>query len=200
MSFIVGSLSGSKLFLQSGDFGLGLGYHTAQQFLGKGTLAPQNLDDFCFQHIQVCDGFYVFSPDGLEQLLPLLHFFTISGIDDFALGNRLHPFKYLPNYLVDDTVQNVGGVAGLPIALCLLAGLAVADIADTLHDPVWVCGAGIGFPVGCKGQPRPAVTAEHVARQEGLPTNVPRNSALLLYSVGAGGADTLSGIKHLLRD
>ena len=114
--------------------------------------------------------------------------------------NRPHPLKNLPHDLVDHAVQNMGGIAGLPIALRLLAGLAVADVTDTLYDAVWVSRAGIGFSIGREGQPRSTVAAKDVAGQEGLPPDITGNRALLLCGVGTGGTDALGGVKHLLGD
>ena len=51
-----------------------------------------------------------------------------------AFENCFHAFKDLPHQLVNDTVQNVGGVACLPVALGLLAGFPTADIPHRLYS------------------------------------------------------------------
>ena len=51
-----------------------------------------------------------------------------------------------------------------------------------------------------RAQSRPTVAAEYISRQKRLSTDVPGNCPVLFGSIGAGGADTLGGVKHLLRD
>ena len=77
------------------------------------------------------------SPPSLKRVKRKPHFF---GNEVFAClcGNAFeycfHAFKDLPHQLVNDTVQNVGGVACLPVALGLLAGFPTADIPHRLYS------------------------------------------------------------------
>lgn len=45
--------------------------------------------------------------------------------------------------LFNDPVQNMCRVGGLPVALGLLSGLAIANVSNALHNPVWVIFAGL---------------------------------------------------------
>ena len=89
-------------------------------------------------------------------------------------------------------------IAGLSIALRLLAGLAVAGVTDTLYDAVRVRRTGIGFAVSCEGQPRSTVAAEYIAGQKRLAPDVTGNRALLPRCIGTGYTDTLGSVKHFL--
>ena len=184
-----------ELPLQLSTLSLGLGDHRAQQVFRKGALPAQGLDYFRFEHIQLGGGLAVFRPDALAQAFPLLHLLRVADVDNLALGDRFHALKNLAHQLVDDTVQNVGGVACLPVAVRLLAGLAVADIPHPLDDPVRIFLAGIGLAAGGEGEPGSTMAAVHIPRQERLARNIAGNGALCF--VGPVGADVLGGLEQL---
>ena len=91
----------------------------------------------------------------------------------------------------------MGRVARLPVAVCLFAGLAVADVPHPLDDPVGVVFAGVRLSAGGEGEPRPTVAAKDVSRQEGLSADIAGDRALLFSRVGAARADVLGGFKQL---
>ena len=80
----------------------------------------------------------------------------------------------------------MSSVTRLSVAARLLAGLAVTDVADALHDPVGVGLAGIRLAVGGERQPRPAMAAEDVAGQKAVSSCVERDVGREGGGVGAG--------------
>ena len=125
---------------------------------------------------------------------------AIALADDLALVHRPHLLEDMPHHLVHDTVQDMSGVAGLPVALRLLPGFAVADIADALYYTVRISGAGVGLAVGGEGQPRPAVAAVDVAGQKRAASGVHRNVRFQRGGVGAGFPDAPGGLELSRRD
>ncbi len=83
----------------------------------------------------------------------LLHLFAVTNTHHFAFGGHLHSLKDLPYHLINDAVKNMRRIAGLPVTLGLLAGLAIADIPHTLYNTVRVILARISLAVGGKRQP-----------------------------------------------
>ena len=65
----------------------------------------------------------------------------------------------------DHLVQNVHGVASLPIAVTALAGLVVAHIADALAANLFTGSVYPSCPIGGQRQTPAAVSAEHIAGQ-----------------------------------
>ena len=85
--------------------------------------------------------------------------------DDFVLLYRPHSVEYLMENVSDHLVQDVHGVAGLPIAVTALAGLVVAHIADTLAANLFTGSVDPSCPIGGQRQTPAAVSAEHIAGQ-----------------------------------
>lgn len=131
---------------------------------------------------------------------PKIQFLSVSRLNQIILGNTFHFAENFPDHLVDNIVQNVHGVSGGAVTLCLLSGLAVADIADSGRFVHGTIPQAAILPAGGKGQPCAAVTAEHIAGQQGLSLGVLGNRRTFLCTVRLILPDFLRGIKLLGRD
>ena len=131
---------------------------------------------------------------------PKIQFLGVSCLNQILLGNALHLAEDFPNHLVNDVVEKVHCVAGGAVTLCLLSGLAVADIADSGRFVHGTIPQAAVFPAGGQIQPCTTVTAEHIACQQGLSSGILRNHRLLLCEVRPILPDFLRGIKLLGRD
>ena len=169
--------------MQVSALGLGLRDQRPQQLFGKGAFPTDAFQHLAFQRLKIGGGLGVFAPDTLEKRFSLLHFFFVADIYDLAFGDRFHAVKYLPHHLINDTVQRVRRVAGLPVTFRLLAGLAVADIAVNANSPLSLALAGSGAGItGLEGD----LTAEMIMK-----VNL---SAMLVCLAMAGVCYMFSGI------
>ena len=82
--------------------------------------------------------------------------------DDFVLLYRPHSVEYLMENVGDHLVQDVHGVAGLPIAVTALAGLVVAHIADTLAANLFTGSIDSSRSIGGQRQTPAAVATEYI--------------------------------------
>ena len=98
-----------------------------------------------------------------KALLETDHGAAVGAGDDFVLLYRPHPVEYLMENVGNHLVQNVHGVAGLPIAVTALAGLVVAYIADALTANLFAGSVDSSRPIGGQRQTPTAVSAEHIA-------------------------------------
>ena len=132
---------------------------------------------------------------------PKIQFLGVSCLNQILLGNALHLAEDFPNHLVNDVVKKVHCVAGGAVTLCLLSGLAVADLADSGRFVHGTIPQAAVFPAGGQIQPCTTVTAEHIARQQGLSLGVLGNRRTFLCTVRPILPDFLRGstTKSLLK-
>ena len=169
----------------------------SKQFLRKAAFPLDGFHDLGFQSLQLCGGFRIIGFHAAKQRLLLLHLFAVTNAHHFAFGSSLHPLKNLPHHFINDTVKNMRRVAGLPITLGLLAGLAIADIPHPLYNARGVILARVRLSVCREGEPGPAMPTEHISSQQVLPQCVHRHAMLLFNRTHTVLADALCSFKQL---
>ena len=168
--------------------------------MGEGAFPTQRFDNLCPEHFKLTRRLCVVGPDAAEQRPSLVHLFLIADTYDLAFGYSLHPFKDLAHQLINDAVKGMGGVAGLSVTLCLLAGFTIADISDSLYNAVGIVLAGISLAVGGQREPGAAMPTKQISGQQRLAPGVKRNTPLLFGRVGPGCTHVLCSLEQLQRN
>ena len=108
----------------------------------------------------------------------------------------------LANHLVDDLIQNVHSVAGLPGAIRLLTEFSVAGVADTEGIVQSAIGELAPLSAGRQGEPCTTVTAVDIVGKKCLSTGTKRNMVFGFFRCVGRTVfpDTLCSFKLLLRN
>ena len=150
----------------------------------EGTLALHRFDDLDLQGFVFLGGLGALILCRSQPFLQADHCAPMGTGYDLLLFDSLHPVEHLMQDIGHQLVQNVHRVACLSVTLLTLAGLVVADIADSLATDSLSIGVDPHRSIGGQGQAATAVTAEHVAGQQGLAPCVSGHRALFLGLVG----------------
>ena len=136
------------------------------------------------------------------MVLALRSFLRIAAGDKLLFWDTSQAGENLANHLVDDLIQNVHSVAGLPGAIRLLAEFSVAGVANAERIVQSTIGELTPFPAGRQGEPCTTVAAVNVIGKQCLSTGTKRNMVFGFFRcVGrAIFPDTLCSFKLLLRD
>lgn len=136
------------------------------------------------------------------MVLALCSFLRIAAGDKLLFWDTSQAGENLANHLVDDLIQNVHSVAGLPGAIRLLAEFSVAGVANAERIVQSTIGELTPFPAGRQGEPCTTVAAVNVIGKQCLSTGTKRNMVFGFFRcVGrAIFPDTLCSFKLLLRD
>ena len=136
------------------------------------------------------------------MVLALRSFLRIAAGDKLLFGDASQAGENLANHLVDDLIQNVHSVAGLPGAIRLLAEFSVAGVADAKCIIQSTIGEFTPFSAGRQGEPCTTVAAVNVVGKQCLSTGTKRNMMFGFFRcVGrAIFPDTLCSFKLFLRD
>ena len=96
------------------------------------------------------------------MILALRSFLRIAADDKLLFGDASQTGENLANHLVDDFIQNVHSVAGLPGAIRLLTEFSVASIADAKCVIQSTIREFTPFSAGRQGKPCTTVAAVNV--------------------------------------
>ena len=144
----------------------GLLQHFVEYLHGQCAFPLHRFQDFRLEGLIVRIRFGVLGPGPLHIPLEQCHLFLVCAPYDHVAGGAFHLVEHLVQDVDHDVIQDVHRVAGLPIAVRAVAGLVIADVADTLFLQRRPVRLPYHFSVGGEGKPAATVSAEDVAREQ----------------------------------